>query len=162
MVVLTVGNNVLKRIWSGLKIRRGLRRAGIKQYRDFHCPDGMGGQYTVDRLILRPDGISVLLYMRYEGNIFCGENIDHWTQMIGGKSYSFTNPLTMLDYQVAGVKALVPGIDVDGYLFFDHRAHFPKGKAERVIQLDNMPDSLLNRSGRPDDKLMSAWKKLRP
>jgi hypothetical protein len=160
-MVLTVGNNVLKRIWTGFKTRRGLRRAGIKQYRDFHCPDGVGGQYKVDLLILRPDGISVLMYMRYEGNIFCGENIDQWTQLLGGKSYSFTNPLMMLDYQVAAVKALVPGIDVDGYLFFDHRAYFPKGKAERVIQLDNMPDSLLKRGERPDDKLMSVWKKLR-
>ena len=145
-----------------MKIRRGLRRAGIKQYRDFHCPDGVGGQYTVDRLILRPDGISVLMYMRYEGNIFCGENIEQWTQMIGGKSYSFANPLMMLDGQVAAIKALVPGIDVDGYLFFDHRAHFPKGRADRVIQIDNIPDSLLNSRGKhPDDALMSAWKKLR-
>ena len=157
---MTVGANVLKRIWSGMKIRRGLGRAGVKQYRDFHCPDGVGGKYTIDRLILRPDGISVLMYIRYEGNIFCGENINQWTQMLGGKSYSFANPLVMLDYQVAAVKALVPGIDVDGYLFFDHRAHFPKGRAGRVIQLDSMPDSLLNRGERPDDKLMSAWKKL--
>ena len=152
---------MLKRIWSGWKTNRGLRRAGIKQYRDFHCPDGVGGKYKIDRLILRPDGITVLMYMRYEGNIFCGENIDQWTQLLGGKSYSFANPLMMLDYQIAAVKALVPGNDVDGYLFFDHRAHFPKGKADRVIQLDNMPDSLLsNRGRRPDDKLMAAWKKL--
>ena len=115
----------------------------------------------MDRLILRPDGITVLMYMRYEGNIFCGDNINQWTQMLGGKSYSFANPLNMLDYQVAAVKALVPGIDVDGYLFFDDHTHFPKGRAERVIQLDNMPDSLLNSRGqRPDDKLLSAWKKL--
>ena len=146
-----------------MKIRRGLRRAGIKQYRDFFCPDGVGGQYKIDRLILRPDGISVLMYMRYEGNIFCGENIERWTQMIGGKSYSFANPLVMLDGQIAAIKALAPGIDVDGYLFFDHRTRFPKGRAERVIQIDNMPDSLLNNHGKsPDDALMSAWKKLRP
>ena len=153
---------MLKSIWSGLKTRRALRRAGIKQYRDFHCPDGVGGVYTIDRLILRSDGISVLMYMRYEGNIFCGENIERWTQMLGGKSYSFSNPLIQLDYQIAAVKTLVPGIDVDGYLFFDHRAHFPKGRAERVIQLDNMPESLLkNRGDRPGDDLMAAWKKLR-
>jgi len=155
------GANVLKKLWSGIKNSRGLRRVGIKQYRDFHCADGVGGQFKVDRLILRPDGITVLIYMRYEGNIFCGENIEQWTQMLGGKSYSFANPLKMLDYQIAAVKALAPGIDVDGYLFFDHRAHFPKGRAERVIQLDHMPDSLLNNRGqRPDDKLISAWKKL--
>ena len=158
---MTDGANVLKKIWSGLKTGRGLGRVGIKQYRDFHCPDGVGGQFKIDRLILRPDGISVLMYMRYEGNIYCGENIDRWTQMLGGKSYSFANPLMMLDYQITAVKSLVPGIDVDGYLFFDHRAHFPKGKAGRVIQLDNMPDALLNNRGqRPDDKLMLAWKKL--
>lgn len=152
---------MLKRIWSGVKTRYFLHHAGVRQYRDFRCPDGLGGEYTLDRLVLRYDGVSVLMCLRYEGNIFCGENIDEWTQMVNGKSYSFTNPLVMLDSQIAAVTALVPGIDVDGYLFFDHRAHFPKGRAERVIQLDNIPEALRQKRGmRPGDNLMAVWKTL--
>jgi hypothetical protein len=81
--------------------------------------------------------------------------------MLAGKSYRFKNPLIELDYQVKAVSACIPGVAVDGYLFFDTQAEFPKGHPDRVIRSDSIPEALKrNKHLKVQPSVESAWKKL--
>jgi hypothetical protein len=80
--------------------------------------------------------------------------------MTGGKSYSFENPLNHLDITVNTVSAAV-SVPVDGYLYFGHRASFPKGRAHRVISHDRLPEALTPpRKSKPDTAVVDAWNDL--
>jgi len=151
---------MLSDYFQGFKSRRCLNELGYQQKRDVFYPDGMGGKLKIDRLVQGQHGISVVLFMPYEGNIFCADNIDEWTQMTGGKSYSFENPLNHLDITVNTVSGVV-SVPVDGYLYFGHRASFPKGRPRRVISHDCLPEALTPpRKSKPDAAVMDAWNDL--
>jgi hypothetical protein len=145
-----------------IKTRHRINHMGLEQIANLHCPDGLGDHFVIDRLLLRRDGISLLIFKQYPGSIFCADGIDEWTQMIGGKRYPFKNPLVDLEYQVKAVSACVPGVPVNGYLYFDHHARFPKGHPERVIHLDNIPPSLQrSKKIKPEAAVAAAWEKIR-
>ncbi len=147
--------------WLNLKTRYRLNHLGLKQIADFKFPDGLGSYFMVDRVVMRPDGISLVVFQRFPGSIFCADDIEEWTQMLAGKSYRFKNPLIDLDYQIKAISAVVPNVPVDGYLFFDHQALFPKGHPERVISLDEIPESLEKRKdSRANTAVAAAWEKL--
>jgi hypothetical protein len=158
LVVLAMrGGNWL----AALKTRRRLKRLGVKQIRDFRCPDGIGHFFVVDYLVLRPDGISLVMYKPFSGTIYCAEQIDQWTQMLNNRSYRFPNPLIELKAQVNTLSTCVPGVDVDGYLYFDDQAAFPKGQPEQVIQSASIPKALQrNKKAHIDTALDAAWQKL--
>ena len=144
-----------------LKTRYCLSHLGLKQIVNFRFPDGLGNHSMVDRLIMRQDGISLLVFKQYPGSIFCSDDIDEWTQLLVGKSYRFKNPLVELDYQIKAVSAIVPDVPVNGFLFFDHQARFPKGCPERVINLDSVPESLKrDRKVKAQASVVSAWETL--
>jgi hypothetical protein len=161
VIAIFLGRHGIRLAWLSLKMRYRLNRLGLKQIRNFQCPDGLGNFFTIDRLVMRHDGFSVLLLKRFPGSIFCADDIREWTQLLAGKSYRFENPLIDLDYQIKAVSACIPGVDVDGYLFFDHQAEFPKGHPQRVIRLDSIPDSLKrNRQEKVRPTVETAWDKL--
>ena len=108
-VVMYLGRRNLIQAWLNAKTRYRLNRLGLKEISNFQFPDGLGNYFNIDRLIMRHDGISLLLVKQYPGSIFCAEDIDEWTQMLAGKSYRFKNPLIDLDYQVKAVSACIPG-----------------------------------------------------
>lgn len=141
-IVIYLGRSNFSQAWLNVKTRYRISRLGLKQISDFQCPDGLGDYFTINRLVMRHDGISLLVFKQYPGTIFCAEDIDEWTQMLSGRSYRFKNPLVELDYQVKAVSACVPDVPVNGFLLFDHRARFPKGHPDRVIQLDKIPEAL--------------------
>lgn len=160
-VILIINRRKINHIWLNVKTRYKLKRLGYKQISNFQCPDGLGHYFTIDRLILRHDGITLVVSKQYPGKIFCADNIDDWTQMLGLKSYRFKNPLDDLDYQIKAISALIPGVPVNGFLFFDHQATFPKGHPERVIYLDKIPDELKRSNNvKVETSVMSAWKQL--
>ena len=159
--VVFLNRKKIKHGWLNIKTRRRLKRLGVKQVTNFKCPDGLGHHYVIDRLILRPDGISLLLFKCYPGKIFCADRIDEWTQMLGQKSYRFENPLYDLECQIKAVSVFVPDVPVDGYLFFDQLSEFPKGHPDRVIHLQNIPQQLARRKKEEvSAAVMSGWKKL--
>lgn len=161
MLVIFFSQGKIKHYWLNLKTRYRLNRLGYKQLLNLHCPDGLGYHFTIDRLVLRHDGISLLVNKSYPGKIFCADNIDDWTQMVGQKSYRFKNPLYELECQVKAVSACVPDIPINGYLFFDHQTEFPKGQPERVIHLKHIPQELLkDKQHEVEARLLSAWEKL--
>lgn len=160
-VILILNRRKINHIWLNVKTRYKLKRLGYKQISNFQCPDGLGHYFTIDRLILRHAGITLVVSKQYPGKIFCADNIDDWTQMLGLKSYRFKNPLDDLDYQIKAISALIPGVPVNGFLFFDHQATFPKGHPERVIYLDKIPDELKRSNNvKVETSVMSAWKQL--
>ena len=161
-IVIVLKRGAIRRSWLNIKTRFCLNRLGLKRLSNFSCPDGLGDHFVIDRLLMRPDGISVIVFKQYPGIIFCADNIDEWSQILEGKSYKFKNPLVDLEYQVNAVSACIPGVPVNGYLFFDHQALFPKGHPERVIQLDSIPQSLKrDKHASAETSVESAWEKLR-
>jgi hypothetical protein len=161
IVAVFLARHKISSRWMNYKTSKQLKRLGQQQIADVQWPDGLGNSFTIDRLILRPDGISLLIYKRYPGKIFCAEKIEYWTQMLGKRSYRFKNPLDDLDFQVSAVSAYIPDVSVNGYLFFDHLTSFPKGHPDRVIHLENIPVELQDNGTRyVDTSVMSAWKKL--
>ncbi len=162
VLVVILNRRPLVAAWLNLKTRYRLNRLGLKQIADFKFPDGLGNYFTVDRMIMRPDGISLVVFKQFPGSIFCADDIEEWTQMLAGKSYRFKNPLIDLDYQIKAVSAVVPNVPVDGYLFFDHQALFPKGHPERVISLQEIPEALEKRKkSEASAGVTTAWDKLK-
>jgi len=160
-IIIYLNRRKIKHAWLNLKTRYRLNHLGLKQISNLQCPDGLGHHFTIDRLVLRHDGISLLAQKCYPGKIFCADQIDDWTQMTGKKSYRFKNPLYELDHQVKAVSACVPGVPVNGFLFFDHLTEFPKGHPDRIIHLKKIPEELKrNKHDEVDASVLSAWKSL--
>ena len=156
-----LGRRNIKHAWLNAQTRYRLNRLGLKAVSNFQFPDGLGSYFNIDRLIMRHDGISLLLVKQYPGSIFCADDIDEWTQMLAGRSYRFKNPLIELDYQVKAVSACIPGVPVDGFLIFDTLAEFPKGHPDRVIRSDSIPEALQrNKRLKAQASVESAWEKL--
>jgi hypothetical protein len=161
-LLLFINRSSISSYWMNLKTRRCLNHLGVDQISDVKCPDGLGHEFSIDRLILRQNGISILIYKKYPGKIFCADHIDDWTQMLGQKSYSFKNPLFELDFQIKALQSCIPDIAIDGYLFFDHNAEFPKGHPQRVIHPKYIPHNLARQhSDQIDEKVLQAWNDFR-
>ena len=162
LALLAFWRRPLRETWQRWRTRRCLGRLGLEQIHNLRCPDGLGEEFVIDRLLLRPDGISLLKYKQYPGRIYCADRIEQWTQMLGQKSYKFDNPLFELDFQIKAVQACIPGVKVDGYLFFDHQAEFPKGHPQRVIHPQALPDALSFDDHQPvRPEVLEAWRKLK-
>ena len=161
IIIIYLNRGKIKLHWSNLKTRYFLNQLGFKQISNLRCPDGLGHHFIIDRLVLHHDGITLLVYKRYPGKIYCAEQIDHWTQMLGSKSYRFKNPLYELDYQVKAVSACIPKVPVNGFIFFDHLTEFPKGHPDRIIHLEKIPEELKrNKHDKVKTSVLSAWENL--
>lgn len=161
-IILYLNRFSIKQGWLNYLTQYKVNRLGLEQISNVNCPDGLDSEITIDRLILRPDGISLLMIKKYPGKIFCAENIDDWTQMLGQKSYQFKNPLFELNYQIKAISDCAPNVNINGFLFFDHLAIFPKGHPERVIHPKCVPQELqVSRRQSADPEVLDAWKKIK-
>jgi hypothetical protein len=162
VIVFFLFRREIRTTWLDIKTRMRLNRLGLQQICNYEFPDGLGHHFTVDRLLMRPDGISLLVYKQFPGSIFCADHITEWIQMLGGKSYRFKNPLVDLDQQIKAISACIPDVPVNGYVFFDHHARFPKGHPDRVIRLDNIPQSLKrDKKNKAQASVVAAWEHLK-
>ena len=140
------------------RLQRGLDRIGVEQIIDFTCPDGLDDFYTIERLALTPSAILLISYKPYDGHIYCAERIDEWTQVVGQKSFKFTNPLFELENQITALRLVIGNVPIRGVLFFGYGTVFPKGHPEAVLQLDSLPVEFSREPGRPvGDDLRAAW-----
>lgn len=151
----------IKQAWLNYRAKSFLDRLASKQISKLKCPDGLGHYFIIDRVLLRPDGITLLVFNKFPGKIFCAEHIDQWTQMLGQRSYRFKNPLFDLDYKIKAVKAYIPDVEVDGFLFFSDQSEFPKGHPDRVIFKGNIPDMLKRSKAKVEVPVLAAWERLR-
>lgn len=118
---------------------RQIDSLAAEQIRDVIIDDGMDGTVVLERLLLTPEGLLVLMTLRREGNLFGGERIDTWVQVIGKRTIRFPNPLYTLETLLAAVRYHAPGIQVQAKVLFLGKCSFPKGQPGGAWTLADIP-----------------------
>jgi len=103
---------------------------------DTLVPDGMGGSFHVDYLLLTLGGVVVIDLRDVRGNIFGGDQMAEWTVMDGPRRFTFTNPQGALYDRIAAVKAVAGEVPVEGRIVFTRRGKFPKGLPKYTLMVD--------------------------
>ena len=128
------------RWYRGYRARKALRAAvtaGSSEHLiDMMVPDGMGGGFHVDYLLLTLRGVVVIDLRDVKGNIFGGDQMADWTVMDGAHRFTFTNPQSALYDRIAAVKAITGDVPVEGRIVFTRRGKFPKGLPKWTLMLD--------------------------
>src|SRR2546430_17591500 len=101
-------------------------------------PDGMGGGFHVDFLLLTARGILVIDLRDVHGIIFGGDQMAEWTVMDGPRRFTFTNPQSSLYDRIAAVKAVAGEVPVEGRIVFTRRGKFPKGLPKWTLMEDSL------------------------
>jgi hypothetical protein len=143
------------------QIDRCIRRLGAARIQGLRVPDGLGGELSIDNLLLRPEGLLIVGVKRYPGMIYGADNIAEWTQILKGRSFKFPNPFTHLQDQINALKGIVPGVPVRALSLFAHHASFPKDKPGSVLVLSEARarGRKFRREDVPED-LWAAWERL--
>lgn len=124
--------------------RRDARRVaritgGAADYlRDVLVPDGNGGDYHLDFLLLTSRGVVVIDMRDVTGNVFGGDQMTDWTVMDGPRRATFANPQSALYDRIASVKAVAQDAPVEGRIVFTRRAKFPKGLPRYTVMLESV------------------------
>ena len=129
---------------------------------DVLLPDGNGGWYHVDFVLLTGMGLVVIDLRDVPGLIFGSEQMTEWTVMHKHKRSTFANPLGPLYDRMAVVRALAgESVPVEGRVVFTDRASFPKGHPRPVTRLASLASELppLGIAGREEllARLRPAW-----
>ena len=112
--------------------------AGSDHLADVLVPDGMGGFFHVDFVLLTPRAILVIDLRDVGGNIFGGDQMTEWTVMDGAQRFTFTNPQGALYDRIAAVKAIAGEVPVEGRIVFTRRGKFPKGLPKWTLMVDSL------------------------
>lgn len=124
--------------------RRDARRvarvtAGAADFlRDVLVPDGNGGVFHLDFILLTSRGVVVIDMRDIFGIVFGGDQMTDWTLMAGARRSTFQNPQSALYDRIASVKALAPDTPVEGRIVFTKRAKFPKGLPRFTVMLESV------------------------
>jgi len=124
--------------------RRDARRvarvtAGAADYlRNVLVPDGNGGDYHLDFVLLTSRGVVVIDMRDITGNVFGGDQMTAWTLMNGPSRTTFVNPQAGLYDRIASVKAIATETPVEGRIVFTKRAKFPKGLPRFTVMLESI------------------------
>ena len=119
-------------------LRGAVTAAGDEHLIDVQVPDGMGGGFHVDFLLLSVHGILVVDVRDVQGNIFGGDQMAEWTVMDGPRRFTFVNPQGGLYDRVAAVKAITGEVPVEGRVVFTRRGKFPKGLPKWTLMIDSL------------------------
>jgi Nuclease-related domain len=158
--------------WRWYRLRRAHRAlvaavcaAGSDNLVDMLVPDGMGGNYHVDFLLLTSLGILVVDLRDVHGNIFGGDQMTEWTVMNGATRTTFTNPQSGLYDRIAAVKAVAGEVPVEGRVVFTRNGKFPKGLPKWTLMLDSLRSEFppVERAGMSStvERFDEAWKNLK-
>ena len=124
--------------------RRDARRvarvtSGAADYlRNVLVPDGNGGDYHLDFVLLTSRGVVVIDMRDITGNVFGGDQMTAWTLMNGPSRTTFVNPQAGLYDRIASVKAIATETPVEGRIVFTKRAKFPKGLPRFTVMLESV------------------------
>jgi len=128
------------RVYRRYRARKALRSSIVGAAADHIAntliPDGMGGGFHVDYLLLTLRGVVVIDLRDVRGNIFGGDQMAEWTVMDGPRRFTFTNPQGALYDRIAAVKAVAGDVPVEGRIVFTRRAQFPKGLPKWTLMVD--------------------------
>lgn len=112
--------------------------AGSDHHADVLVPDGMGGWFHLDFVLLTPAAILVIDMRDVGGNIFGGDQMTEWTVMDGAQRFTFANPQGALYDRIAAVKAIAGEVPVEGRIVFTRRGKFPKGLPKWTLMVDSL------------------------
>src|ERR687897_1280689 len=112
--------------------------AGSDHLADVLVPDGMGGWFHLDFVLLTPGAILVIDMRDVGGNIFGGDQMTEWTVMDGAQRFTFANPQGALYDRIAAVKAIAGEVPVEGRIVFTRRGKFPKGLPKWTLMIDSL------------------------
>jgi hypothetical protein len=161
IIILIINWRRIRHQWLEWRTRRCLNQIGIKQIKNVVCSDGLDGNFKIDRLVMLHDSILLIAFKPYSGNIYCADSIPEWTQVVGQKSFKFSNPLFELENQVTAIQGIVQNVSVRGVLFFDHSAKFPKGHPDKVLNPDNIPEYMMRvKCPEPSNDILQCWQEL--
>jgi len=147
MIVLGVAAVALVAFFGGrayVMRRRDARKvarvtAGSADFlRNVLVPDGNGGDYHLDFVLLTSRGVVVIDMRDIIGIVFGGDQMTDWTLMDGASRSTFVNPQSGLYDRIASVKALTPDTPIEGRIVFTKRAKFPKGLPRFTVMLDSI------------------------
>lgn len=159
-------------LWRWYRARRAhkalvaaVTAAGSDYLVDVLVPDGMGGNFHVDFLLLTSLGILVVDLRDVRGNIFGGDQMTEWTVMDGALRSTFTNPQSGLYDRVAAVKAVAGDVPVEGRIVFTRSGKFPKGLPKWTLMIDSLRSEFpsverMALSNTPE-RFDEAWKQLK-
>lgn len=142
------------------KINKSIQQLGSQYLKQVILPDSLGGSIFLDYIVLAQHSIILVILKNFRGTIFCADNIDQWTQLIGNRSYKFPNILQQLDSDILSVNTLVKDVDVTGLVVFTSDCEFPKGKPEHVKSINELTCSGID-TQLHSEKLLNAWYKLK-
>lgn len=143
------------------RLQKNICGLGKEFLRDVYVPGGIDGRIYLEYLLLTPAGLLLFHVKPYYGNIFAGEQIEFWTQVIGHHSFKFANPLHQLQTTLGELHAEFPKASLEGRVLFTAGSRFPKGKPPQVYQVEDIR-SLQQRDSQPiPEQLQAAWQKLR-
>src|SRR5258708_35096808 len=108
-------------------LRAAVTAAGSDHLVDMLVPDGMGGGFHVDFLLLTTRGILVIDLRDVQGNIFGGDQMAEWTVMDGPRRFTFTNPQSALYDRIAAVRGVAGEGPVERGLGFTARRQVSQG-----------------------------------
>jgi len=152
--------------WRRHRARRALldriESIAAEYLQDVLLPDGAGGSFHVDFLLLTGVGLVVVELRDMPGMIFGSEQMTEWTVMQKNRRFTFPNPLGPLYDRMAVVRALVgENVPVEGRVVFTDRGSFPKGHPRPVTRLASLATEIppLRIVGRDDllARLAPAW-----
>jgi len=133
--------------------------------RDVLVPDGMGGYFHVDFLLLTPRGILVIDLRDVRGNIFGGDQMTEWTVMDGAQRFTFTNPQGALYDRIAAVRAVAGEAPTEGRIVFTKRGKFPKGLPKWTLMVDTLRTEFPSAESLPAESAMerfdTPWQRLK-
>ena len=106
--------------------------------RNVLVPDGNGGDYHLDFVLLTSRGVVIIDMRDIIGNVFGGDQMTDWTLIEGARRSTFVNPQSGLYDRIASVKALANDLPVEGRIVFTRRAKFPKGLPRFTVMLESV------------------------
>ena len=119
-------------------LRAAVTAVGSDHLVDTLVPDGMGGGFHVDFLLLTTRGILVVDLRDVQGNIFGGDQMAEWTVMDGPRRFTFPNPQSALYDRIAAVRGVAGEVPVEGRIVFTRRGKFPKGLPKFTLMVDSL------------------------
>lgn len=106
--------------------------------RNVLVPDGNGGDFHLDFVLLTSRGLVIVDMRNISGNVFGGDQMTSWTLMSGASRSTFINPQAGLYDRIASVKAIAQDTPVEGRIVFTKSAKFPKGLPRYTVMLESV------------------------
>jgi hypothetical protein len=165
LLVLAAGFPLWRRYRAKRALLSRIEEVATRYLMDVLLPDGNGGWFHVDFLLLTGIGVVVVDLRDVPGIIFGSEPMNEWTVMHKHTRTTFPNPLGPMYDRVAIVRALAgEGVPVEGRIVFSDRATFPKGHPKMVTRLASLGTELPPLAGAGSEVMMErlgpAWERL--